>query len=69
MVKKTDASYEALKSELDSVMAELQREDLDVDQALKAYQRGLELLQQLEAYLRTVENQVEELKASLKTST
>lgn len=57
-------SYDHLKSELDSIMLELQREDLDVDQALKYYQRGLELVRQLEDYLKTAENTVTELKAT-----
>ncbi|HTB48916.1 MAG TPA: exodeoxyribonuclease VII small subunit [Verrucomicrobiae bacterium] len=61
--KPASPTYEALKTELDTVMAELQREDLDVDTALQQYQRGLELVQQLEAYLKTAENKVRELKA------
>jgi exodeoxyribonuclease VII small subunit len=44
-------------------MAELQCEDLDVDEALIQYQRGLELVQQLEHYLSVAENTVTELKA------
>lgn len=62
MTKKT-ADYQALSSELDSVMAELQREDLDVDAVLKRYRRGLELVKQLEEYLETAENKVRTLKA------
>ncbi|MDP9129321.1 MAG: exodeoxyribonuclease VII small subunit [Candidatus Binatota bacterium] len=60
--KAATANYQLLKSELDTVMAELQREDLDVDAALKHYQRGLELVRSLEQYLKTAENQVIELK-------
>jgi exodeoxyribonuclease VII small subunit len=48
-------------------MQELQREDLDVDTALKHYERGLELVQALETYLKTAENKVRELKAVFKT--
>jgi exodeoxyribonuclease VII small subunit len=60
---KPTIDYQALQAELDSVMAELQREDLDVDTALKHYQRGLELVEQLQKYLETAENKVTELKA------
>ena len=67
--KKDDVSYEALSAELDEVMLALQREDLDVDQALGYYQRGLELVQELEKYLKTAENQVKELRAKFKRST
>jgi len=59
--------YQSLSAELDAVMLELQREDLDVDTALKHYQRGLELVQQLEKYLATAENKVRQLKAQFKT--
>lgn len=56
-------SYEKLKSELDSILAELQGDDLDIDQALKRYERGLELIKSLEEYLASAENTVSELKA------
>ena len=59
---KPNTDYATLKSELDTVLAELQRDDLDVDKALDHYRRGLELVQQLEAYLKTAENKVTELK-------
>jgi exodeoxyribonuclease VII small subunit len=61
--KRPPASYQALQAELDTVMAELQREDLDVDAALRHYQRGLELVGQLQQYLEAAENKVIELKA------
>lgn len=61
--KQTTIDYAGLKAELDSVMLELQREDLAVDAALAHYERGLELVQQLELYLKTATNRVTELKA------
>ena len=61
-------SYQTLKAELDTVLSELQREDLDVDQALKHYQQGLELVKQLESYLQAAENQVKQLKAGFDAS-
>jgi exodeoxyribonuclease VII small subunit len=61
--KQPIATYQTLKTELDTIMAELQREDIDVDQAIKYYQRGLELVGQLEKYLAKAENKVTELKA------
>ena len=60
---KPTASYESLQTELDAVMAALQQEDLDVDKALEYYKRGLELVKELEQYLKTAENSVKELKA------
>jgi exodeoxyribonuclease VII small subunit len=61
--KTSKPDYQALKVELESVMTKLQAEDLDVDEALVLYQRGLELVQQLDGYLKTAENTVHELKA------
>jgi len=59
---KPSISYEQLKTELDLIMLELQRDDLDIDEALKHYERGLELVKQLEDYLQTAENKIHELK-------
>jgi exodeoxyribonuclease VII small subunit len=65
MAKKPEPTinYEALRAELDEILDDLQREDLAVDKALEQYQHGLGLVRQLEAYLKTAENQVHELKA------
>lgn len=61
--KASEPNYQVLKTELESVMAQLQAEDLDVDKALNLYERGLELVRQLDNYLKTAENTVHELKA------
>ncbi len=61
MVKPKQPNYEKLQEELETILSELQREDLDVDQALKHYERGLELVRQLEDYLKNAENKVREL--------
>ena len=55
--------YETLRVELEDVLRALQREDLDVDEALEYYQRGLELIKQLEGYLKDAENTVVKLQA------
>lgn len=60
--KRPVPAYAELQAELDRIMVELQREDLDVDAALQDYERGLELVRQLERYLKTAENKVVELK-------
>jgi exodeoxyribonuclease VII small subunit len=60
---KGEVNYQELKSELDQIMLSLQEEDLDVDKALEHYQRGLELVQQLETYLKDAENKIIEIKA------
>lgn len=64
--KKAATNYQALSSELDEVMVALQQENLDIDKALVAYERGLELVQQLEQYLQDAENKVKVLKVKFK---
>jgi exodeoxyribonuclease VII small subunit len=61
---KAKPNYEQLRAELDSIVAELQRDDLDVDKALEYYRRGLELVKQLEKYLKTAENKVRDIKSN-----
>ena len=58
------ASYRELKEELDHVLQSLQREDLDVDEALELYARGQELIKALEKYLEKAENSVKKIKTS-----
>ncbi|MEK7600266.1 MAG: exodeoxyribonuclease VII small subunit [Patescibacteria group bacterium] len=64
--KQSEPSYQELKSELDDIMDQLGREDLDIDKALDYYQRGIELVKQLETYLKTAENKILELQTTLK---
>jgi len=57
------ASYQEMANELNDILLELQAEDLDIDTAVKQYERGLELVRELEAYLKSAENTVSKLKA------
>lgn len=66
--KSTRVSYATLNSELEAIMLELQREDLDIDLAIKHYERGLELIKALENYLKTADNKISELKAAFATA-
>ena len=62
MAQKQNINYQELSAELEQIMLELTREDLDIDLALKHYERGLHLIKELETYLATAENKVHELK-------
>jgi len=55
-------NYQKLQAELNEIMNQLQREDTDVDEALKLYERGLSIVKELERYLGQAENRVRELK-------
>lgn len=61
MTKKTD--YKSLNEELDEVLAKLQSDDLDVDEAVGLYERGIAIIKELETYLTEAENKVAKLKA------
>lgn len=62
MVSK-ERTYAELKLELDELLDNLQQEDIDVDDALKTYERGMELVKQLEDKLKSAENKIIKLKA------
>ena len=55
--------YKTLSAELDSVLAKLQSAELDVDESVKLYARGMEVAKELEKYLQTAENKVIKVKA------
>lgn len=54
--------YKQLQTELDEVMSKIQAEELDVEEAIKLYEKGEKLIAELEAYLKTAENKIKKLK-------
>lgn len=56
-------NYQAASAELEAILLELQSGELDIEVAVKQYERGLELIAALETYLKTAENRVTKLKA------
>jgi exodeoxyribonuclease VII small subunit len=56
--------YRALSAELETIMLALQQDDLDVDVAMKNYERGLAVISQLETYLKTAETKITKLGAT-----
>jgi exodeoxyribonuclease VII small subunit len=59
-----EVNYQELSAELDTILAQLQNDDFDIDEAIKLYERGIEISKQLESYLKTAQNKVTKLKAS-----
>jgi len=55
--------YQSMNNELQEILGKLQQDDLDVDEAMQAYERGLELVTALETYLKQAENKVSKLQA------
>ncbi len=48
--------------ELESIAQYLQGSDVDIDQAIAKYERGVKIAKDLQAYLKTAENKVRSLK-------
>ncbi len=58
--KKTD--FAAGLKELEAITAWFESEEVDLDQALSKFERGVELAAKLRAQLKVVDNQVEQIK-------
>ena len=58
-----DIDYRKLSDELDTILEQIQSADLDIDEAVKHYERGLAIVKQLETYLKTAENRVTKVQA------
>lgn len=61
--KKLD--FKTLNARLDEILAKLQSDDLDIDEAVSLYEQGIEVTKQLETYLQQAENKVTKIKADL----
>ncbi len=61
---KKSQTYQTLSAELDSVLAALQAQDIQVDEAMELYERGLKLVARLEKHLEQAENKLRTLKLS-----
>ena len=61
MTTEKTTDYQALHSELDTLLSKLQDGDLTIDEALKAFKRGQEIIVQLQKYLKSAENTVTKL--------
>lgn len=65
MTQKT-IDYASLRAKLDEVLLRLQSDEVDIDEAVKLYKQGVELLAQIEAYLETAKNTVEKIQRTSK---
>lgn len=50
--------YAELRDELDGLLLELQDSSLDIDEAIKKHDRAMQIIDQLEAHLKTAENTI-----------
>lgn len=52
------ANYQALKLQLDDILAKLQDDELDIDEAAKLYAQGQKVVAELEVYLTKTKQQL-----------
>lgn len=50
--------YQSLSDELQSIVDWFESDDVNLDEAVVKYQQALELIKQIEAYLKTTENKI-----------
>lgn len=60
-----DLSYRQASNELETIVRELEAGDLELEESLDKYTRGLELIKSLRARLENAEQKVEELSSSV----
>jgi exodeoxyribonuclease VII small subunit len=56
-------SYAELQQELSDLLAWFESDDVDLDEAMKKYKRGLVIVAELEKHLKTAENSVKKVKS------
>lgn len=54
-------SYREMRNELDEIMTNLHTSDLDIDLAIKQYERGMQLIKELETYLKKAELKIKKV--------
>jgi exodeoxyribonuclease VII small subunit len=59
-------TFRELSQQLEEVLAQLQTDDIDVDEALKLHEKGTKLLDQLEKRLAGAEHKVKSLRVKQK---
>ncbi len=57
-------NYRQLNKELEIILDKLQSSDLDVDQIINEYQKGIDIVDQLEKYLKTAQNKITKINQS-----
>ena len=58
---KSKPDYTSLNLQLNTILDKLQQPDIQVDEAVKLYEEGLQLIEQLEAHLQQAEHTLKKL--------
>lgn len=57
----TKNNYSQLKLQLDQLISQMEDESLDIDEALKLYQKCQSLIAEMDKYLKTAEVQIKKI--------
>ncbi len=60
---KASKSYLQLSQELDEILLWFESDEVDLDQAVAKYQEAMQLIQQMEKYLKTAQNKIRKVSA------
>ena len=63
MSKPTDFDFAAKLAELEKVLEWFESDDIDLDKAIAQYELGVQISQELQDYLKKMENKVKVIKA------
>jgi exodeoxyribonuclease VII small subunit len=63
---KQQVDYQTMSAQLEMVLAKLQSPDVHVDEAVRLYEEGLQLVAALEIHLQQAQNKIETLKLQAK---
>lgn len=59
--KKKQKSYQQLKTELESSLSWFESDNIDIDEAINKYKSSIEIVKELETYLKEAENTIKKL--------
>ena len=67
-IKSTDASFADQYAELESIVAEFEQSEVNIEEGLQKFERGLQIAATLRKTLNGVENSIEKLKSQYRST-
>ncbi|GAC1387145.1 MAG: hypothetical protein NVS1B7_5700 [Candidatus Saccharimonadales bacterium] len=64
MTDKKIIDYQSANQELNQLLESLQNSELSIDEAVKAFERGIEISAMLEKYLKETDNKIIKIKSA-----
>lgn len=67
MSKSKDQNFSKLMKELEDIVAWFEKDDIDLDESLAKFERGVEISELLKSRLKDTENKVKKIQSKLDT--